>query len=463
MMHNQCLLQAVFVKSQLQLEEYQKLHQIAPVKRAGGIFVAGTALKLQIVLSVHVSQFFVALLGVNSGRVNLVLRKQLSNGGVVIGDQRGRHERDVQRIPTCTREAVISHINSFPQNDSHYTKSHSDSRRFLSADLSVNKMYSMYFDRSKETNTEPVKLWYYRHLFNTEFNLSFNMPRNDTCKRCDISKVQRDAVRAEHDGVREQILEREHELHLRKAEAVRNCLQTAGVSEDHEVFSFDLQKVLSLPKLSTNEVYYCRQLSVCNLGIHSLVTGKSIMNVWDETVASRGSLEIGSRLLNYCLEKAASGITTVTTVSDACGGQNRNHKITLMWMHICQVSSIREINHKFMVSGHSYLPNDRDFGVIERATNKANELYVPEQWCQLIEKCNQKNPFEVKRMQQSMFVSVGEFSKFATVRKIQEPQETEVDGEDDGSFVWSSPVDTPVTTSNFRRVISGLGMEPNQQ
>ena len=30
------------------------------------------------------------------------------------------------------------------------------------------------------------------------------------------------------------------------------------------------------------------------------------------------------------------------------------------------------IDHKFMVSGHSYLPNDRDFGSIENARKKVS-------------------------------------------------------------------------------------------
>ena len=42
-------------------------------------------------------------------------------------------------------------------------------------------------------------------------------------------------------------------------------------------------------------------------------------------------------------------------------------------MHIYAISE--KIDHKFLVSGHIFLPNDADFGVIERTTKKS-ALYV---------------------------------------------------------------------------------------
>ena len=144
---------------------------------------------------------------------------------------------------------------------------------------------------------------------------------------------------------------------------------------EEEAFTFDLQKVMPFPRLTTNEVYYRCQLSAYNLGIHNLHRNINVMNVWDETVASRVANEIGSCLAHYCLERAAEGVQYITAYSDACGGQNRNRKMVLMWMHICNISEVQEINHKFMTSGHSYLPNDSDFGLIERETRKNCALH----------------------------------------------------------------------------------------
>jgi len=351
--------------------------------------------------------------------VDRVLKNARGNGGVISTDKRGSYVHSKQSISSAAREGVEAHIKSFPVNQSHYTRSHSSSRSYLSSDLSVSIMYNLYVKHCSDTSVVPVKEWYYRHIFNTRFNLSFHPPRKDTCKRCDEYKVQLAAAEASGDEAKTTDLRREHELHLRKAEAVRTQLHSEHNNDSHhEAFTFDLQKVLSLPRLTTNEVYYCRQLSVYNLGVHSLTSRKSTFFVWDETVASRGSQDIGSCLVKYCFEKAESGTKTLTAYSDSCGGQNRNHKIALLWMYVCAMSSIETINHKFMVSGHSYLPNDADFGIIERQTNKCSELYVPEQWHEIIEKCNRKNPFTVVRMDQQMFMSLENILKSCIHRKV---------------------------------------------
>ena len=361
---------------------------------------------------------FCAALGVSSSRVNTVLRKQRGNGGMPALDKRGKHDHSKQSIQHDSIEFVQSHIASFSVNESHYTRAYNVHRKYLNSTLTVQKMYDLYVEKCKAFDMQPVKIWAYRHVFNTKFNYSFHPPRKDTCKKCDVYKAQCSF----QSGATLTQLRAEHELHMRKAETARKSLNVekdrVSVS-DYEAFTFDLQKVMCLPKLTTNGVYYCRQLSVYNLGIHSMSSDEGIMHVWDESVASRGADEISSCLLKYCNEKADAGVRVISAYSDACGGQNRNYKVLLMWMHICRTTEICEINHSFMVSGHSYLPNDADFGVIERAGNKTTEIFIPEQWCSVIEKCNRKKPVHVVCMQPNMFKSINEISKAVTIRKSQ--------------------------------------------
>lgn len=54
--------------------------------------------------------------------------------------------------------------------------------------------------------------------------------------------------------------------------------------------------------------------------------------------------------------------------SDQCGGQNRNIKIATIYNYIVanKSFSVDEIDHKFLVSGHSFLPCDQDFGLVEK-------------------------------------------------------------------------------------------------
>ena len=58
-----------------------------------------------------------------------------------------------------------------------------------------------------------------------------------------------------------------------------------------------------------------------------------------------------------------SRLLVLIAFSDACGGQNRNINIVCFWMYVVGSSdfSYATVDHKFMLSGHSYLPNDRDY------------------------------------------------------------------------------------------------------
>ena len=65
----------------------------------------------------------------------------------------------------------------------------------------------------------------------------------------------------------------------------------------------------------------------------------------------------------------------IHTFSDACGGQNRNKNVVSLFMYICETTNIKSWTHIYLESGHSYLPNDTDFGVIERSKNKQIGTY----------------------------------------------------------------------------------------
>ena len=85
----------------------------------------------------------------------------------------------------------------------------------------------------------------------------FHQPLKDTCKKCDIFKTD---IEIEKTEPKKSQLKAAHEIHLRKEEKARQSLKLEKENEDnkHASFCFDFQKVMSLPCLTTNEVYYCR-------------------------------------------------------------------------------------------------------------------------------------------------------------------------------------------------------------
>lgn len=213
------------------------------------------------------------------------------------------------------------------------------------------------------------------------------------------------------------------ELHKRKAERAYQELKEdtarAKMSVMLDVLTFDLQQALPTPMLKTSVVFYKRQMWVYNLGVHDCKSSKGFMCMWEESVASRGSQEIGSCLLK-CFQHRASSATHLVLYSDSCGGQNRNINLACMWLHVVASDdySYTTVDHKFMVSGHSYLPNDRDFASIENMKRKTQHIYVPSQWYELVRDCRRQNPFEVLRMKAEDFRSINPVRLCITNRKV---------------------------------------------
>lgn len=63
-----------------------------------------------------------------------------------------------------------------------------------------------------------------------------------------------------------------------------------------------------------------------------------------------------------------------------------------------------KIEHRFLVSGHTFLPSDRDFALIEKYKRKnVNQAFTPNYWYEAVHKSNKKNPFEVTLMEKEDF------------------------------------------------------------
>ena len=223
-------------------------------------------------------------------------------------------------------------------------------------------------------------------------------------------------VDAKDDPTLKEQLTLEWTLHKIQAEVGYNSLKEdsayAKCHNDTELLTFDLEKSLPTPVLSTGIVYYKRQLWTYNQGIHDCSTEQGCTHMWHEGIASRGSHEVGSCLLAHLKEMQTSA-TKLIVYSDACGGQNRNIFLVLLWLHVVSSDQypFTTIDHKFMISGHSYLPNDRDFGHIELARKKNNSIYVPDDWEKVVTGARHRNPFKVRKMEQGDFVSLKDLKR----------------------------------------------------
>lgn len=111
--------------------------------------------------------------------------------------------------------------------------------------------------------------------------------------------------------------------------------------------------------------------------------------------------------------------THLILYSDSCGGQNRNIHLLCLYLHIISNPNlpIEIVDHKFMIPGHSYLPNDQDFGVIEQVKHHHPHIYIPQEWYELVRTAYRSNPFRVVEMETKDFMAIKELKKLVVNRK----------------------------------------------
>ncbi|MPC80009.1 hypothetical protein E2C01_074572 [Portunus trituberculatus] len=121
-----------------------------------------------------------------------------------------------------------------------------------------------------------------------------------------------------------------------------------------------------------------------NFGVHNLKeTTPAMLYVWNKSLAKRGSSEIGSCLLQYINTYVPALTTKLVIFSDNCGGENKNLNLSLLMIRFVQSGRFCSIKHYFLMSGHSYMSCDRDFGNLENFF-RGREIYTTDHYVELM-------------------------------------------------------------------------------
>ncbi|XP_050510421.1 uncharacterized protein LOC126887115 [Diabrotica virgifera virgifera] len=353
---------------------------------------------------------YIQTLRISPKRVNTALNK-IKAGNVK--DERGFKIGGHKKISQEIKNKVISQIAKFPTYISHYCRNETDAR-FLATDLTLNKMYNLY--NEEETN-DKIGFSIYKTIFYENFNLRRKPPVKDTCNICDSFNIK-----IKNKDLLEEQYKSEHENHLLNSkdarETMKRDLEQAKSNRKLEVVTYDMEKVLGLPKLPTNLVYYKRQLSLYHEGVHVGSTNTPYCFIWTESMAGRGAQEVGSCLKKFVDNYLAEGKEQLILWSDSCGGQNRNIKIVLMLKAVLETHrSLKTIYFKYLIPGHSFLPNDTDFGEVERSLKYQIRLYTLNEFKQVLENCSKKKKFVACEMTKDDFFGTSQIEKSITNRK----------------------------------------------
>ena len=368
----------------------------------------------------------VSIFGITFRRIQTI-NEALSKTGMPSIDKRGRHGQNPKALDQSIKDRVHEHISSLRARKSHYSLKRSR-KLYLRSELNVKKLHDMF-----QTKFPDVKISYetYRTIFNADFNIWFGYPRSDTCSQCDeyIHKVSDiDAkLKSEQNNnnnneqlVKErQTVEVQNTLHKKKAavfyERKRAARAKAETDRTYEAICMDYQKNLPSPNITTNDIYYKRQLSCISFNIHVLSTKDSYFYCYDETIAKKGADDVSSLLYDFSMNRLNKLVCNLEIFCDSCAGQNKNYTIFkfIHWLvHV--VRRFDSVKIVFPIRGHSYMESDKDFGLLNQHTH----AQVPAEWWeQLRLSRNKPRPFVVIECDQSMFYAMKDYLGTARVYK----------------------------------------------
>lgn len=353
---------------------------------------------------------FVALHGITRRRL-ATIQASLKLTGKSPKDKRGHHNNRPWKHSDEKKEAVHLHINSLKGRSSHYSKEKSD-KIYLSEDLNVTKLHEMYLEKYPHL---PVSRESYREIFNQYYNISFGYPRTDTCSACDkfkaelsILKKKLETMPVDKKAAIENTIKRittENEVHKLRAVTFytrkREARKHSKKSEISESICMDFQKNLPLPNISTNDVYYKRQLFFYTFNIHQLSNSHSLFYAYTEVDAKKGANEVISFLNHYFTNEMNKNVKEVDVFCDSCSGQNKNYAVMLYLHYVVHVLKRLDNIHQitFPMRGQSYLECDKNMGLIK----SKSVVEVPNEWITVFENARKTpSPFKVVPVDQEI-------------------------------------------------------------
>ncbi|KAG5892859.1 hypothetical protein JTB14_022180 [Gonioctena quinquepunctata] len=225
------------------------------------------------------------------------IQKSLQLNEAAPTDGRGKHTSKFRKLSEQSEREVCTHIASFKGRTSHYSKKKTN-KLYLPEELNVIKMYNLY---KEKYSRRPVSFESYRTIFTTQFNIAFGFPRCDSS--CDEfnatlkvlgSKLSETLTVQETDKINSEIrsktkcIKKGETFYVRKRTSRYHSMKNV----DAEAVCMDFQKNLPLPKITTNDVYYKRQLSFYSFNIHRLSDADSVFNTYTEEMAKKGANEV---------------------------------------------------------------------------------------------------------------------------------------------------------------------------
>lgn len=248
--------------------------------------------------------------------------------------------------------------------------------------------------------TGEVSYHYYLKVFRDHYNYGFGRPRTDVCGKCEEMQVK---ISIEKNRTLKASLETDLKLHKARGKVFFSKLKEAAqISEseyDVESLCWDFQQNIPYPQLPVSEIFYLRQLWLFNFCVYSYKRKDGVMFSWPESEGNRGVNEVLTCLNIYIEKYVPQTVRKLHLFCDGCRGQNHNTYVINYFFSLVYSGRFDSIVLQFPVRGHSFLPCDRLFSVIEREKRRVEKVQSYTEWQNII-----SQRFTVEKMQHQHFL-----------------------------------------------------------
>lgn len=333
-------------------------------------------------------KIFQLILGIGVHRIRTIAKNFLARGELPT-ERRGGDRRSHKNLHK--KQAVMQFIESFKCIESHYCRSSTSTRKYVASDLNIKKMWRMY--QANHSDELKVRQCYFRNIFVKNYNIGFKTPRVDVCSKC-LELNER--IKSQKNPNVKQMLITEQRIHKLKANMFYYYLRQ---KEDNTLtMSFDCQKNQVLPKVPDQSAYYSRQIYIYNF---TIVVGTSKQQflkenvhiyTWTENIHSKSSNEVASAVFDLLKKIDLTGMKKVRMLADGCTSQNKNSILLAMiayWLTNDAPRDIKKVELIFPVPGHSFMPADRIFGLIEKEIKNKEQIILPQEYMTIYENYGQ--------------------------------------------------------------------------
>ncbi|KAJ8867044.1 hypothetical protein PR048_032906 [Dryococelus australis] len=265
----------------------------------------------------------------------------------------------------------------------------------------------------------------YSSIFTQEFNIKFGFPRSNTCSICDILAIK-----------------------INNSECSTEKRKKLETEKKGKRKSYIVDK-LGLVILCENKFrFYSHQLWCNVFGAYDLGSDSVTMFTYNDGGGRKGSNEVRYMLLTY-INNNNEPLDNLVLISDNICGQKNQTMVHFLFTLVHCFHVFKTVMSLFPVRGHSYLPNDQDFSLVDKKKRHIESVELPKEWDSIIQVARKKPlPFNVANMHYPRYKYHGPWQT-CTVQKKPMPDVLDL-----SSLYATHPPIAPVKKKDLQQTMS---------